>query len=134
HYRMGARPFLAHTQHAYAAMLLVRGRRNDLPRARTLLEQAVTTYDGIGMAHDAAVARALLAGPSNPAGLTAREVEVLRLTAAGMSNVEIADALVLSIRTVERHISTIYSKIGAHGSAARAVAVNYALSHHLLDA
>jgi DNA-binding NarL/FixJ family response regulator len=69
-----------------------------------------------------------------PGGLTAREVEVLRLIAAGRSNAEIADELVLSIRTVERHISTIYAKLGARGGAARAAAAHYAVSHHLLDA
>jgi ATP/maltotriose-dependent transcriptional regulator MalT len=69
-----------------------------------------------------------------PDGLTAREVEVLRLLAAGKSNEEIAAALVLSIRTVERHISTIYGKLGVQGGAARAAAVSYAVTHHLLDA
>jgi DNA-binding NarL/FixJ family response regulator len=59
---------------------------------------------------------------------------VLRLLAAGKSNEEIAAALVLSIRTVERHISTIYGKLGVHGGAARAAAVSYAVTHHLLDA
>ena len=58
----------------------------------------------------------------------------MRLMAAGKSNADIADELVLSIRTVERHISTIYGKLGVHGGAARAVVVNYALTHHLRDA
>jgi DNA-binding NarL/FixJ family response regulator len=62
-------------------------------------------------------------------GLTAREIEVLRLIAAGRSNQEIADELVLSIRTVERHISTIYEKLGATGKAARAAATTYAHRH-----
>ena len=48
-----------------------------------------------------------------PAGLTAREVDVLRLVAAGRSNRDIADALYLSVRTVERHITNIYTKIDA---------------------
>jgi DNA-binding CsgD family transcriptional regulator len=46
-----------------------------------------------------------------PGGLTAREVEVLRLVAAGMTNPEIAAMLVLSERTVGRHLSNIFSKI-----------------------
>ena len=50
-------------------------------------------------------------------GLTQREVEVLRLIAAGSSNREIADRLVVSVRTVERHITNIYAKIGARGKA-----------------
>ena len=62
-------------------------------------------------------------------GLTEREVEVLRLIAAGKSNQEIASQLVLSLRTVERHISNIYQKIGAHGKAARVSASTYAAKH-----
>ncbi len=53
--------------------------------------------------------------PAYPAGLTEREVEVLRLVASGRSNAEIAGKLVLSIRTVERHISNIYGKTGSGG-------------------
>jgi class 3 adenylate cyclase len=48
-----------------------------------------------------------------PGGLTAREVEVLRLIAAGRTNTEIAAELTLSVRTVARHITNIYTKIGA---------------------
>jgi ATP/maltotriose-dependent transcriptional regulator MalT len=63
--------------------------------------------------------------------LTPRELEVLCLIAAGKSNRDIARELVLSIRTVERHISNIYAKIGASGPAARATAAAYALRHGL---
>jgi ATP/maltotriose-dependent transcriptional regulator MalT len=59
-------------------------------------------------------------------GLTRREQEVLRLVARGLSNQEIARELVLSVRTVERHISNIYDKIGAAGRSARAAAASYA--------
>jgi pimeloyl-ACP methyl ester carboxylesterase/class 3 adenylate cyclase len=52
-----------------------------------------------------------------PDGLTAREVEVLRLIAAGRTNTEIADELTLSVRTVARHITNIYTKIGARNKA-----------------
>ena len=51
------------------------------------------------------------------AGLTAREAEVLRLVARGQSNKEIAAELVLSVRTVERHITNLYGKIDARGKA-----------------
>jgi class 3 adenylate cyclase len=54
---------------------------------------------------------------SLPDGLTAREVEVLRLIAAGRTNTEIADELTLSVRTVARHITNIYTKIGARNKA-----------------
>jgi pimeloyl-ACP methyl ester carboxylesterase/DNA-binding CsgD family transcriptional regulator len=66
---------------------------------------------------------------TNAAGLTAREVAVLRLLAAGRTNEEIAQELVLSVRTVERHITNIYGKIDARG---RANATAYALTHGLL--
>lgn len=68
---------------------------------------------------------------ADPAGFTPRELEVLRLLATGRSNHEIAAELVLSVRTVERHISTIYEKIGARGKVARAAATAYALRHGL---
>jgi DNA-binding NarL/FixJ family response regulator len=48
-----------------------------------------------------------------PAPLTARELEVARLVAAGDSNPEIASALLLSRNTVERHVSNILQKLGA---------------------
>ena len=63
--------------------------------------------------------------------LTPRELEVLGLLVAGKSNHEIAAALVLSVRTVERHISTIYEKLGMSGRAARASAMAYALRNGL---
>lgn len=65
----------------------------------------------------------------DPNGLTQREVEVLRLLAQGQSNQEIADALVISINTVARHLVNIYTKIGARN---RAEAVAYALRHDLI--
>jgi DNA-binding CsgD family transcriptional regulator len=52
-------------------------------------------------------------GGGLPAGLTPREADVLRLIAAGHSNQEVADALHLSVRTVERHIANLYDKIDA---------------------
>lgn len=55
-------------------------------------------------------------------GLSTRESEVLGLLARGMSNQQIADVLVLSVRTVERHISNIYLKFGLSGPSARVVA------------
>jgi DNA-binding CsgD family transcriptional regulator len=69
------------------------------------------------------------AGPF-PNGLSAREVEVLRLLAAGNTNRQIAAALVVSVATAERHIANIYAKIGARG---RADATAYALRHGLAD-
>ena len=67
----------------------------------------------------------------DPHGLTRRELEVLRLVARGLSNQDIAGELVLSVRTVERHISNIYDKIGASGKTARAAAAAYAAGRAL---
>lgn len=54
--------------------------------------------------------------------LSVREVEVLELVAAGMSNDEIAGKLFVSARTVERHLSNVYGKLGVTGKAGRAAA------------
>jgi len=68
------------------------------------------------------------AAPGYPDELTAREVEVLKLIAAGLSNREIADALVLSNATVKTHINRIFYKTAARD---RAQAVRYAYQHGL---
>ncbi|MGH2600455.1 MAG: helix-turn-helix domain-containing protein, partial [Dehalococcoidia bacterium] len=125
HARMGARPLLAHTRREYAAMLLKRRAPGDAGRARGLIAAATATYDELGMDVWAAKARGLLEGAqvgagraaAYPAGLTEREVEVLRLLAAGRTNPEIAERLVLSAGTVARHTANIYAKIGARGRA-----------------
>lgn len=69
-----------------------------------------------------------VAGPPT-AGLTRRETEVLSLIAGGFTNPQIAEALFISVRTVERHVSAIYDKLGASGPAARAIATAYAMGH-----
>jgi DNA-binding NarL/FixJ family response regulator len=93
------------------------------------------TLRRIGAAKEAERAAGLLAGlnarrklvaAKSPEGLTAREAEILALVAEGRSNQDIAAELVLSIRTVERHISNIYQKLGLDGRTARAAAAVYA--------
>ena len=70
--------------------------------------------------------------PHRPAeALSARERDVLQLAAEGRTNDEIAEALTLSARTVERHLSNTYAKLGLGGRAARAAAVAEYLRHHL---
>ena len=68
------------------------------------------------------------AKPAYPDGLTAREIEVLQLLARGWSDAQIADYLVISKRTVHRHTSSIYSKIGV---SSRSAATRYALEKRL---
>jgi DNA-binding CsgD family transcriptional regulator/tetratricopeptide (TPR) repeat protein len=64
-----------------------------------------------------------------PAGLTAREVEVLKLVAEGMTNARIAQELYLSPRTVHRHLNRIYHKLGTNS---RVSAARFATEHGLL--
>ncbi len=66
--------------------------------------------------------------PTYPDGLTAREVEVLRLLAGGLTDIQIAEKLILSPRTVHAHISSIYNKLGV---TSRSTATRYAIEHHL---
>ena len=63
-----------------------------------------------------------------PDGLTEREVEVLGLVAAGRTNPEIAEELIVSVRTVSTHVTNILTKIGA---ANRTEAASYATRHGL---
>jgi predicted ATPase/class 3 adenylate cyclase/DNA-binding CsgD family transcriptional regulator len=67
--------------------------------------------------------------PTFPAGLTAREVEVLRLLAMGLTDAQIAEQLVLSLHTVHAHLRTIYSKLGV---TSRSAATRYAFEHQLV--
>jgi DNA-binding CsgD family transcriptional regulator/tetratricopeptide (TPR) repeat protein len=66
--------------------------------------------------------------PTYPDGLTAREVEVLRLVAKGFTDAQVAKELVLSPRTVHAHLSSIYNKLGI---ASRSAATRYAIEHDL---
>jgi DNA-binding NarL/FixJ family response regulator len=90
-----------------------------------------------GQTHlDPAIQRRLVAtvlstktpNPALPDDLTTREIEVLKLIAAGLSNTEIAAALVVSAATVKTHINHIFQKTGARD---RAQAVRYAYQHGL---
>ena len=63
---------------------------------------------------------------------TGRELEVLRLIAQGINNEEIAEKLFLSVRTVEKHITNIYGKMGVSGKSARAYATSYAIKQKLV--
>jgi DNA-binding NarL/FixJ family response regulator len=68
------------------------------------------------------------AAADRPAGLSRREVEVLRLVAAGRSTSDIATELFISSKTADHHIQHIYAKIGASN---RATATRWALEHKL---
>jgi DNA-binding CsgD family transcriptional regulator len=132
----GGRPCLAHTQHEYAAMLMRRNREGDAALATSLAESALATSRLLGMraleeraGTLAQTARAHLSQPRYPAGLTEREVEVLRLVAAGKSNHEIARLLFRSRYTVANHVRNILTKTNA---ANRTEAAGFAMRHGLL--
>ncbi len=73
----------------------------------------------------------LAATPSGPpGGLTPREIDVLRLVAAGYTNPEIAEKLVISIRTVETHRAAIHRKLGTNS---RAEVVTFARENSLVE-
>lgn len=136
-FRIGARPFVGRAQLEYGRALLARGRPDDLVPAWESLQAASAVFRELGMSGYLKEAQELLAQPrlralasvpAYPDRLTQREVEVLRLIAAGLTNREIADALFLSIRTVGRHITNIYAKIGVRN---KADATAYALRHGL---
>jgi len=69
------------------------------------------------------------AAATYPAGLTAREVEVLRLIAQGLTDAQVAEQLVISTHTVHAHLRAIYGKLGV---TSRAAATRFALDHHLV--
>ena len=64
-----------------------------------------------------------------PDGLTTREVEVLRFLAPGMTDAQIAEQLVISPRTVNNHLTSIYQKIQV---SSRSAATRYAVNQHLV--
>src|SRR5690349_7012909 len=67
--------------------------------------------------------------PAYPAGLTAREVEVLRLVAEGLTDAQVAEHLVISLRTVNTHLTSIYNKLGV---SSRTAATRFAVERHLV--
>jgi predicted ATPase/DNA-binding CsgD family transcriptional regulator len=90
-----------------------------------LVEQAVTE----AIALTAKAESMLTSAHPYPAGLTAREVEVLRLVAQGLTNFKVATELVISPRTVNTHLGSIYRKLN---TSSRAVATRFALEHGLV--
>ena len=95
------------------------------------LDAARTVFQQLGAAPDLTRVEGLsrLTTPPTAGGLTAREVEVLRLVAAGKTNRQIAAELVVSEKTAATHVSNIFNKLGL---SSRAAATAYAYEHRLL--
>src|SRR5262249_21238264 len=93
-------------------------RAGDDAEATPHFTDACTTFEHLGAALD--LARVTTATRDDPeAGiLTAREIDLLRLVSAGHTNREIASALFLSEKTVERHLSNVFRKLGVSSRAA----------------
>ena len=103
----------------------------DVDTARLESEAARATFARLGAA---TISLASRDGPGcgravDSHELTDRELEVLRLLSAGETNREIAESLVVSVRTVDRHVSNIYAKLGV---SSRAAATSYAYEHGLV--
>jgi DNA-binding CsgD family transcriptional regulator len=116
--KAGARSELAWTCYDYANLLQETGQNQ---KALTLLDEALAISTDLGMKPLVEKAQVLKVQaeaqqcktPIYPANLTRRQVEVLQLIAEGKTNREIAQDLVLSQRTVQRHVADIYVKIGS---------------------
>ena len=102
----------------------------DVEGAELALRSSLAVFERLGAVSEAARTARLLGAQPSIAGLTAREVEVLRLVASGKSNREIASELCLSAKTVARHLSNIFCKIGV---SSRSAATAYAYEHALID-
>jgi DNA-binding CsgD family transcriptional regulator len=133
--RMQADPMVAMSREGQALALLALDRPGDRQQAITLLDEVAFTAQALGIRglgeRAATVRMAAMAAPRAPAwpaGLTGREVEVLRLIAAGRSNRAIAQALFISPNTVLHHVSSIFAKLGVTN---RAEAAAYAIRRGL---
>lgn len=102
----------------------------DHDSARLELDNARTLLVGLGAAPDLTRLDGVADGPVATRGdLSLRELQVLRLLATGETNQSIADALYISVRTVDRHVSNVYTKLGV---ANRAAATAHAYRHQLI--
>jgi len=133
--RMQARPMGAMSREGQARALLALDRPGGRQQAIALLDEVTATAQALGirgLGERAGTLRTATAAarqvPTWPAGLTSREVEVLRLIAAGRSNRAIAQALFISPNTVLHHVSSIFAKLGV---ANRAEAAAHAIRRGL---
>jgi len=84
----------------------------------------------VGATVELVAAAGELSGVGTPDGLTPRETEVLAMVAKGLTDAEVAERLVVSLRTVHAHLRSVYRKLDVH---TRSAATRYALEHALAD-
>ncbi len=129
---MGARTWLAHTAYEYGRLLVAHGGTDGRAESMTLLAEAGTLAERIGMstlmARVSALGSPVRPANSLPDGLSPREVDILRLVARGLSNREIGTSLVISEHTAANHVRSILRKTGC---ANRTEAASYAHSRGL---
>lgn len=143
----GLSPELARTLFGQADLVLSQNRHETTPQAIRLLNQALLLFETLGMEDSASRTRQRLQSlahnppdshishasqsalhTSLPAGLTTREVAVLRLVTCGKSNSQIAQELVISEKTVINHLTHIFNKTNSEN---RAAATAFAIRHGL---
>jgi DNA-binding CsgD family transcriptional regulator/tetratricopeptide (TPR) repeat protein len=101
----------------------------DTTSAQLELETARATFESLGAVPDLRRVPEVSATVASSGSLSARELEVLRLVAAGQTSREIAASLTISQHTVRRHLENTFAKLGV---SSRAAAVAHAYEHHLL--
>src|SRR5260221_15205 len=139
----GSRESRADALYGLARVALAQG---ESERARQQGQESLAIFEAIGHYKAAEVRQWLNSGPdvvsrvcqpttnekiarTSPAGLTAREVEILRLVVQGLTDAQMAEQLVISPRTVNWHLTSIYSKLGV---SSRSAATRYALEHQVV--
>ena len=93
------------------------------------LEQAIALQEPLAPMVQSSPMLTPIPSPPFPNELTAREVEVLRLVAQGLSDSAVAERLVISPRTVQGHVRSIFNKLSVNS---RSAATRYAIEHHLI--
>lgn len=131
---------LAEAQRVLAACDVYQALVSDRPqrgaRTRDAAAAELRAMAAAGRLDGEAVERVLVAAghrrrarPALPAGLSSREAEVLRLLAIGRTTKEVAEQLVISAKTADRHVQNIYAKIGV---STRGAAALFAIEHGIL--
>ena len=134
--KAGYVPELGWTCRDYAEALTKRNKAGDRARALDLLGEALSISEELGMrplGEQVSILKDLADSgpfrpPAYPAGPTEREIDVIRLIAAGRTDREIAEELIIAVRTVTTHVANILNKTGA---ANRAEAASFATRHGL---
>ena len=122
--RLGARYETARCRVVLGRALRALGDEESAVTELAAAQRSLTELGAVPAEREAAA----LLSPTYPNGLTAREVDVLRLVAAGRTNPEIAAALVISEKTVARHLSNIFAKLDV---SSRTAAASFAFDHHI---